>query len=198
MPSLPGHAGDHGLTWKAYTGSSGYPVQFYAQLKGSPNIVTSAQFNAGDAAGALPAFSMIWHDAPNDEHPIANVTLGHNQVWQAVDAVATAGLWNSTVFMLTWDDWGGYDDHVATPNVETHLGGVQLAYGPRVPLLLFGGRVKPGIDHRWSSHVAIGPPHRSPLSAPCRARAAQSDANRRACIDHSRVSCPQGCRTRSS
>src|SRR5215470_17883570 len=57
--------------------------------------------------------------------------------------------------MLTWDDWGGYDDHVATPNVETDLGGVQLAYGPRVPLLIFGGRVKPGVDHRWSSHVAI-------------------------------------------
>jgi hypothetical protein len=155
MPSLPGHAGDDGLTWKAYTGSSGYPVQLYAQLKGSPNIVSSAQFNADAAAGTLPTLSMIWHDAPNDEHPIANVTLGHNQVWQAVNAVATAGLWNSTVFMLTWDDWGGYDDHVATPNVETDLGGAQLAYGPRVPMLLFGGRVKPGIDHRWSSHVAI-------------------------------------------
>ena len=37
MPSLPGHAGDNGLTWKAYTGNSGYPVQFYAQLNRSPN-----------------------------------------------------------------------------------------------------------------------------------------------------------------
>jgi hypothetical protein len=155
MPSLPGHAGEHGLTWKAYTGTSGYPVQFYTQLHGSPNIVASAQFSADAAAGTLPALSMIWHDPPNDEHPVANVTLGHNQIWQAVDAVVTAGLWNSTVFMLTWDDWGGYDDHVTTPNVETDLGGIQLAYGPRVPLLMFGGRVKPGIDHRWSSHVAI-------------------------------------------
>jgi hypothetical protein len=155
MPSLPGHTGDNHLTWKAYTGASGYPVQFYTQLNGSPNIVASAQFNTDAAAGTLPALSMIWHDAPDDEHPTANVTLGQNKVWQAVDAVVTAGLWNSTVFMLTWDDWGGYDDHVATPNVETDLGGVQLAYGPRVPLLIFGGRVKPSIDHRWSSHVAI-------------------------------------------
>jgi len=35
MPSLPGHAADNGLTWKVYAGSSGYPVNFYAQLKGS-------------------------------------------------------------------------------------------------------------------------------------------------------------------
>lgn len=155
MPSLPGHAGQHGLTWKAYTGASGYPAQFYTQLHGSANIVSSAQFNVDAANGTLPTLSMIWHDAPDDEHPTANVTLGHNKVWQAVDAVVAAGLWDSTVFMLTWDDWGGYDDHVATPNVETDLAGVQLAYGPRVPLLIFGGRVKPGIDHRWSSHVAI-------------------------------------------
>src|SRR4051794_38518003 len=35
LPSLPGHAADHGLTWKAYTGTSGYPVAFYQQLHGS-------------------------------------------------------------------------------------------------------------------------------------------------------------------
>jgi hypothetical protein len=159
MPSLPGHAADNNVTWKAYTGASGYPLEFYAQLKGSPNIVRSAkpsaQFLSDAAAGQLPALSMVWHDSPYDEHPPSDVTEGHNAVWQAVDAIVKAGLWNSTVFMLTWDDWGGYDDHVATPNVETDLGGIQLAYGPRIPLLMFGGRVRPGIDHRWSSHVAI-------------------------------------------
>jgi len=60
------------------------------------------------------------------------------------------------VFLLTWDDWGGWDDHVATPNVEHTPDGVQLAYGPRVPLLMFGGRVRPGIESRWSSHPSIG------------------------------------------
>ena len=34
------------------------------------------------------------------------------------------------MFLLTWDDWGGFDDHVATPNVEHTPDGVQLAYGP--------------------------------------------------------------------
>jgi phospholipase C len=156
LPSLPGHAADHGLTWKAYTGTSGYPVSFYQQLNGSPNIVGSDQILADAAAGTLPALSMLWHDSPDDEHPVADVRLGHNKIWQAVDAIIAAGLWDATVFLLTWDDWGGFDDHAVTPNLEHTPDGVQLAYGPRVPLLVFGGRVPAVIDHRWNSHVSIG------------------------------------------
>ncbi|HEY2592272.1 MAG TPA: hypothetical protein VGK33_00060, partial [Chloroflexota bacterium] len=44
---------------------------------------------------------------------------------------------------------------VATPEVEFTPEGVQLAYGPRVPLLMFGGHVRPGIDSRWCSHVSV-------------------------------------------
>src|SRR5690348_3085708 len=51
LPSLPGHAADHGLTWKAYTGTSGYPVAFYQQLHGSPSIVRSHQITTDAAAG---------------------------------------------------------------------------------------------------------------------------------------------------
>ena len=154
MPSLLGHAQDHQLTWRAYTGSSSYPVAFYQQLAGSPNIVRSDRIVA-DAAN-LPALSMVWHDSPYDEHPVADVSKGQDKIWQAVDAIVAAGHWDDTVFLLTWDDWGGWDDHVATPDVEHTPDGVQLAYGPRVPLLMFGGRVKPGIDSRWTSHVSIG------------------------------------------
>jgi hypothetical protein len=156
MPSLPGHAQDNGLAWKVYAGTSGYPVGFYTQLKGSANIVGSDQIVADAKAGTLPALAMVWHDSPYDEHPVADVSLGQDKVWQAVDAIAAAGLWPRTVFLLTWDDWGGWDDHVVTPNLEVTPDGVQLAYGPRVPLLMFGGPVRAGIDSRWNSHVSIG------------------------------------------
>jgi hypothetical protein len=155
MPSVLGLAADHRHTWRAYTGRSHYPLSFYTQLNGSPNIVSVAQFAADAIAGHLPDVSYIWHDSPLDEHPPANVTLGHNAIWQAVDAVVKGGGWQDTVFMLTWDDWGGYDDHVATPNVEITPDGVQLAFGPRLPLLMFGGHVKHGIDSRWCSHVSV-------------------------------------------
>ena len=130
------------MTWKVYAGSSGYPVSFYTQLKGSANIVGSDQIVADAAAGALPTLAMVWHDSPYDEHPVADVSLGQDKVWQAVDAIAAAGLWPRTVFLLTWDDWGGWDDHVVTPNLEFTPDSVQVAYGPRVPLLMFGGPVK--------------------------------------------------------
>ncbi len=118
MPSLPGHAADHGLSWKAYTGSSSYPVNFYQQLRGSPNIVGSDDIVTDAKNGTPPERSMVWHDSPYDEHPVADVTKGQDKIWQAVDAFVTAGLWDSTVFLLSWDDWGGYDDHVITPNLE--------------------------------------------------------------------------------
>jgi hypothetical protein len=62
--------------------------------------------------------------------------------------------------MLTWDDWGGYADHVSTPNAETvvdalHPAGFQLLGGSRIPMLMFGGRVKQGIDTNWHSHAVI-------------------------------------------
>lgn len=97
----------------------------------------------------------MWHDTPLDEHPPADVGQGMNTIWQAIHAVVRAGLWDRMVFLLTWDDWGGYDDHVATPDLKHTPDGVQFAYGPRVPLLMFGGRARAGIDSRWCSHVSI-------------------------------------------
>jgi hypothetical protein len=155
MPSLPGLAEAHGVSWRAYVASGDYPVAFYTQLKGSPNVVPNSSFVADAKAGKLPALVLLWHNSPYDEHPPANVTEGMDTIWQAVDAVVHGGAWNDTVFMLTWDDWGGYDDHVKTPAREYTPDNVQLALGPRVPLLMFGGGVKPGIDSRWCSHVSI-------------------------------------------
>ncbi len=140
MPSLPGLAEANGVAWRAYAASNDYPVAFYTQLKGSPNVVPSSQFLADAKAGQLPALVLLWHNSPDDEHPPANVTDGMDLIWQSVDAVVQGGGWDETVFMLTWDDWGGYDDHVKTPVLEYTPDNVQLALGPRVPLLMFGGR----------------------------------------------------------
>jgi hypothetical protein len=125
------------------------------QLHGSPNIAPSAQFVADAAAGTLPPLAYVWHGSGLNEHAPSNITDGMNALWQSVDAVVQAGGWEETVFVLTWDDWVGFDDHVATPVIEYTADNVQLAYGPRVPMLMFGGYVKPGIDSRWRSHVSI-------------------------------------------
>jgi hypothetical protein len=155
MPSVPGLAEESGVSWRCYTAGRHYPARYYTQLKDSPNLVETSRFIADASTGSLPALSYVWHEAADNEHPNRDVRDGMDSVWQAVDAVVTAGDWDDTVFLLTWDDWGGWDDHVPTPNIEHTADGVQLAYGPRVPLILFGGPVRPGIDSRWSSHPGV-------------------------------------------
>jgi hypothetical protein len=155
LPSLPGLAGEHQVGWRAYAGRSKYPFTFYQELAGSTHIAPSAQFVADAKSGTLPALCFMYHDSPLDEHPPADVTQGEHVIWQAVDAVVAAGQWDQTVFLLTWDDWGGWDDHVHPPVLEYTPDNVPLAYGPRVPLLMFGGCVRRGIDSRWCSHVSI-------------------------------------------
>jgi hypothetical protein len=155
MPSVFGAADGAGVSWRAYAASGDYPVGFYTELHGSPNVVPSSRFVADAKQGPLPQLVYVWHNSPQDEHPPADVKTGMDTVWQSVDAVVQSGGWEETVFLLTWDDWGGWDDHVATPPVEYTPDNVQLAYGPRVPLLMFGGHVRQRIDSRWCSHASV-------------------------------------------
>jgi hypothetical protein len=76
-------------------------------------------------------------------------------IWRCVDAVVRGGGWEQTVFMLTYDDWGGWDDHSFPPAVEYTRDNVQLSFGPRVPLIMFGAHVRAGIDRRWCSSASV-------------------------------------------
>ena len=174
LPTIFKHVDAAGRTWGAFTGTDLYPLKFYRELAdptSRKSIHTSSQpsddkFTAMAAAGTLPDFCFAWGPSGYDEHapdrtadPLY-VTKGQNLSWQRVDAVVKAGGWANTVFILTWDDWGGYADHVSTPNAETvvdalHPGGFQLLAGSRIPMLMFGGQVKQGIETSWHSHAVI-------------------------------------------
>jgi hypothetical protein len=174
LPTIFKHVEAGGLTWGAFTGTDRYPTIFYKELQGAASaakIHTSSgppddKFTAMATAGTLPDFCFVWSPNGFDEHAPDQskdpeyVKKGHDLTWQRVDAVVKAGGWQSTVFILTFDDWGGYADHVATPNAETvvdalHHGGFQLIGGPRLPLIMFGGQVPQGIESNWHSHACI-------------------------------------------
>jgi phospholipase C len=170
LPTVFGLAERAGMTWGAFTDQDGYPVKFIRELFTQPmaaRVFGPGKFKAMAAAGALPQLSYVWSPAGFDEHPPFTTPIdpdylakGHDLKWQEIDAVVAAGLWADTTFILTYDDWGGYGDHVTTPSIETlpdslHPGGFQAIGGSRLPLIMFGGHVVQGVDNRWHSHASI-------------------------------------------
>lgn len=162
LPSLPAALEQAGLTWGNY---GGYVFDYIATLKGR-NKFPSAQFAENAAAGKLPTVSWVY--APHDasEHPpdpqdrgnplVGNVTHGMQWTVQQVDAVAQGGLWPTTAIFITWDDWGGWFDHVDPPEVEKWKDGTQFRYGSRVPCLVLSPYAKPGyISKAQHSHVSL-------------------------------------------
>ncbi|MCW2752737.1 MAG: hypothetical protein JWQ32_148, partial [Marmoricola sp.] len=168
IPSIFSVAEAAGVSWAAFPDGSGYPTKFYASLNtpaGVANIHPPSEFIPMAKAGTLPQVCYVWSPSGFDEHPPATnnpgyVTAGHDLVWQRVQAVIDGGGWAETTFILTWDDWGGYADSIRTPTIETvadalHPNGFAAIGGSRIPLIMFGGMVKQGIDPRWHSHASL-------------------------------------------
>ena len=83
------------------------------------------------------------------EHPPALVTRGQAYVTSLVNAVMRSKDWSSTAIFLSWDDWGGFYDHVAPPRVDAQ------GYGLRVPGLVISPYARRGlVDHQVLSHDA--------------------------------------------
>jgi phospholipase C len=94
------------------------------------NIQDIARFYAAAGAGKLPAVSWVVPNYNESEHAPALLSTGQAYVGRLIDAVANGPDWDSTAIFLTWDDWGGFYDHVAPPDVDAS------GYGLRVPGLV--------------------------------------------------------------
>jgi len=92
--------------------------------------------------GTLPAFSWIIPDYQDSEHPVARVSDGMWYVTKLVNALMESPNWKDSVIFLTWDDYGGFYDHVPPPEMDA------FGLGPRVPMLVISPYAKPGyISH---------------------------------------------------
>jgi phospholipase C len=107
------------------------------------NIQPVTGFYDAAKKGALPAVSWVVPNGKVSEHPPALVSAGQAYVTGLINAVMQGPDWNSTALFLTWDDWGGFYDHVAPPHVDEN------GYGLRVPGLVISPYAKQGyIDHQ--------------------------------------------------
>jgi phospholipase C len=113
------------------------------------NIQDIARFYDAAQHGTLPAVSWICPDSVHSEHPTALVSVGQSYVTGLINAVMKGPDWDSTAIFLSWDDWGGFYDHVKPPTVD------QNGYGLRVPGLVISAYAKAGyLDHQTLSFDA--------------------------------------------
>jgi phospholipase C len=128
-----------GVTWKYYApgeGENGYAYNTYDEINHIRNtslwtehVVSDTQFVTDAAAGNLPAVSWLV-TGPDNEHPPASACLGENWTVQQLNALMQGPDWATSAVFLTWDDFGGFYDHVAPPPIDIY------GLGPRVPLLI--------------------------------------------------------------
>jgi phospholipase C len=100
-------------------------------------------------AGTLPAVSWVVPSQPDSEHPPASVHQGQAYVTALINAAMKSPDWNSTAIFLSWDDWGGFYDHVPPPSVDRN------GYGLRVPGIVISPYARQGyVDHQVLSSDA--------------------------------------------
>ena len=113
------------------------------------NIQSIDNFYKAAKNGTLPAVSWIDPTGSVSEHPPALVSSGQAYVTGLINAVMQGPDWDSTAIFLSWDDWGGFYDHVKPPVVDEN------GYGLRVPGIVISPYAKQGyIDHQDLSHDA--------------------------------------------
>jgi phospholipase C len=102
------------------------------------DVQNVTNFYAAARAGSLPAVSWVVPNQADSEHAPGRVSAGQAYVTELINSIMSGPDWNSTAIFLTWDDWGGFYDHVNPPTVD------QNGLGLRVPAIVISPYAKRG------------------------------------------------------
>ena len=155
-----------GVSWRIYNEFVAFAGLFPYVSDRPENLLPASQFAVDAAAGTLPSVTFVDPfffgppDVRSDEHPPSNVQVGQDWVEDKVRALLKSPLWPRSALFLTYDEHGGYYDHVPPPpacipdDVPPNLqkGDVDAQfdrYGFRVPVVV----VSPYARKRFVSHV---------------------------------------------
>ena len=142
--SIFGELSHYGVSWGYYVNdpaSGNFPLNYFDGVGAySSDVQSFNSFYAALNQGTLPSVSWVMPVGGGasgiDQHPEANVTQGEDWLLGVVNGVMRSGYWNSTAIFVTYDEGGGYYDHVPPPVVD----GVQLGF--RVPLFVISPYAK--------------------------------------------------------
>jgi phospholipase C len=138
--TLADEANQAGVSWRYYSsplGTFGYVWNAYDAIKhiryskywAQANI-PDTQFTSDLHRGKLADVTWLTTNLAQSDHPPASICQGENWTVQQINAIMQSKFWKSTAIVLTWDDFGGFYDHIAPPVVNN------IAFGPRVPTIV--------------------------------------------------------------
>ncbi|MBI3648723.1 MAG: hypothetical protein HY240_08245 [Actinobacteria bacterium] len=136
-----------GYIWSAYSAIRRYrkdPARWNRHIFPVDNVINDIQ------AGRLPPVTWITPRFELSEHPEYNFCRGENWTTKVIDAIMKSPMWKDTAIFLTWDDYGGFYDHVAPKQVDA------FGFGFRVPLLVISPYAKHGVvDHHIGEFSSV-------------------------------------------
>ena len=162
---------DKGISWAWYAGGwndalGGHPgslFQFHHQpfifftkyadgtQAKADHLKDEADFIAAAQNGTLPAVAFVKPYGLNNEHPgYTDIITGENHTEQLINAVRNGPQWKNTVIIITYDEHGGFWDHVAPPVVD------RWGPGSRVPTLIISPFARRHhVDHKRYDTTSI-------------------------------------------
>ena len=149
LQTLANEASSARVSWRYYAAPAGVPGYIWDSLDAVKSIrqnstywkqadVAYTKFPSDVASGKLAALTWLTPGTIVSDHPPESMCQGENWTVQQINAVMRSPLWKSTAIILTWDDFGGFYDHIPPPVV----GGVSL--GPRVPAIVISPYARSG------------------------------------------------------
>ena len=135
------------VSWKYYAppaGTFGYvwsTLDSIRHIRNKPkqwqNVVTPEVFDQDVQKGTLPALSWLTSDLKTSDHPPASECDSENWTVDRINQVMRSPMWKHTVIILTWDDFGGFYDHLPPPYQGLYY------LGPRVPTIVISPYTRP-------------------------------------------------------
>ena len=141
-----------GVSWRIYTPTPTFdwqPFEAISQIRYGPDWSTDISYPSKHiltdvANGALADVSFVIPVGYESDHPETDARgTGPDWVASITNAVGASDYWNDTAIFITWDDWGGWYDHVAPPQLDV------MGLSMRVPLIV----VSPYAKTDYVSHV---------------------------------------------
>ena len=162
------------VSWKIYYSQIPFAYSFaYVRNHAPGNVVPISEYYADAAAGRLPAVSFVdpifaaTNTVENDEHPPSNVQVGEDFASKVIGSLMKSPNWSSSALFLTYDEHGGFYDHVPPPSAPVPdaippmlqpgdaPGGFDR-YGIRVPVAVVSPYSRPHfVSHVVNDHTSI-------------------------------------------